>query len=59
MYAAEKIIEELAKTPNKDDLSNTPYNDKNSPMKFKDKGAPQLARHSMKNNIANNGAPLS
>jgi hypothetical protein len=27
VYAAEKIIEELAKTPNKDDLSNTPYND--------------------------------
>jgi len=55
VYAPEKIIEELAKTPNKDDLSNTPYNDKNSPMKFKDKGAPQLARHSMKNNIAKSG----
>jgi len=55
VYAAEKIIEKLAKTPNKDDLSNTPYSDKNSPMKFKDRGAPHLARHSMKNNIANRG----
>ena len=49
------MIEELAKTPNRADLSNTPYSDKNSPMKFRDRGAPQLARHSIKNNIANNG----
>jgi hypothetical protein len=54
VYAAVKILQELAKTPNSDDLSNTPHNDKNSPMKFNDIGAPLLARYSMKNNIANN-----
>ena len=55
VYAAENIIEELAKTPNSDDLSNTPYNDKNSPMKFNDRGAPQLERHNIKNSIENKG----
>ena len=55
VYAAENTIEELANTPNNEDLSNTPYNDINSPMKLKDRGAPQLARHNIKNIIANNG----
>jgi hypothetical protein len=53
--AAEKIIEELANTPNKGNLSNAPYKDINSPMKFKVKGTPQLPKDKIKNKIENKG----
>ena len=55
VYAAENIIEELAKTPNKGNLSNTPYNERNSPTKFKVKGTPQLPKHNKKKIIENKG----
>ncbi len=45
VYAAENIIEELEKTPNKGSLSNTPYNDINSPTKFKVRGTPQFIEY--------------
>ena len=48
VYAAEKIIEELANIPNTGNLSNIPYKDKNSPIKFKVKGTPQFAKHNKK-----------
>jgi hypothetical protein len=55
VYAAEKIIEELANVPSKGNLSNTPYSDINSPTKFKVRGTPQLPKHSIKNNTENKG----
>lgn len=55
VYAAEKIIEELAIIPNKGNLTNTPYKDINSPTKFRVKGTPQLPKHSIKNMIENKG----
>ncbi len=42
MYAAENILEELAKTPNNGNVSKRPYKDLNSPTKFKVSGTPQL-----------------
>ena len=54
VYAAEKMIEELAKAHNSGNFSNAPYNDKNSPTKFKVRGAPQLPKHNIKKKIENN-----
>ena len=44
VYAAEKIIEEEARTPNIGNLSKVPYKLKSSPTKFNVKGAPQLPK---------------
>jgi hypothetical protein len=55
VYAAESIIEELVKTPNKGNLSKIPYKDINSPKKFKVKGTPQFPNDSIKNKIENIG----
>jgi len=51
VYAALKIIDELANTPNKGNLSKVPYKHINSPIKFRDKGVPALPRQRIKNNI--------
>jgi len=51
VYTADKIIEEEANIPARDNLSNIPYKDINSPTKFKVRGAPQLPKQSIKNNI--------
>jgi hypothetical protein len=55
VYAAEKTIDELAKTPSSGNLSNTPYKDINSPTKFKVRGTPQLPKDKIKNKIENIG----
>lgn len=44
VYAAEKIIEELANIPNKGNLSKIPYSEINSPIKLKVKGVAQLLK---------------
>lgn len=55
VYAAEKTIEELAKTPKAGNLSKTPYNDINSPTKFRVRGTAQLPKHNRKNIIEYKG----
>jgi hypothetical protein len=55
VYAADNIIEEEARIPNKGSFSKIPYRDINSPIKFKVKGAPQLPKHSIKYKTENKG----
>ena len=55
VYAALRIIEELANNPNKGNLSKVPYKLINSPIKLRDKGVPAFPRQSIKNKIENKG----
>jgi hypothetical protein len=53
--AAEKIIDEAARTPRIGNLSNAPYKLRNSPMKFTVNGVPEFPRHRIKKSKENNG----
>ena len=55
VYAALKIIEELANSPNNGNLSKVPYKLINSPIKLRDKGVPAFPKQSMKNKMENKG----
>ena len=55
VYAALKMIEELANTPNRGNLSKVPYKHINSPIKLRDNGVAALSKQRIKNNIENRG----